>query len=116
MKNKQLALDELAKDCKIKHHYLDKQGNTCAIGRLAQLSGVPNETLIAADVNPIDDKSNTDCSSMAEAIEKRFGLTAYELKTIQRLNDDATWEEVLTDAERLAQVLEYVKGIPEDKS
>ncbi len=111
MKNKKLALAELAKDCKLKHQYLNGDGETCAIGRLAQLSAVPDDTLRKAGGASIENISDP---GIARAIADKFGLSMDEMRTIQRLNDDHSWHQELSTEERIAAVLKYVTSLPEE--
>jgi hypothetical protein len=96
MKNIRLLEKAIKEDCEIKSNYIDKDGCTCAIGKLALVAGVPRHTLRKAGNAAIDVSSDDEDTPLGkinavikirEAIHKKFGLS-YDLQgSIQRQND-----------------------------
>jgi hypothetical protein len=107
MKNKQLALAELAKDCNVRETYLDALGmNTCAVGKLAQLAGVEESVLTNCGTNSI-----AACPELYVPIKDKFGLSMGDLHQIQFIND----REIDVD-DRRRLVCAYVSSIAEEAS
>jgi hypothetical protein len=119
MKNKKLALEELAKDCQIWGQYCNGKGETCAVGRLAQLAGIDNRTLMdlgttaisPGAMNLLQKELLESLSKVRKAIYDKFGLTEGELAGIQLNNDH--YKQSRED--RIKSVLLVVKQIKDDE-
>lgn len=85
MKNKQLALKLLAKDCRITNYYL-KDGKTCAVGCLALASRVSERHLASASVG-VACISWPQLQEVRRKIKAMFGLDSEQLVAIQEAND-----------------------------
>lgn len=117
MKRKTEALAALAADCYASHVYLNEQGQTCPIGCLALLAGVPRPVLIGAGSRCIDgEPDNPRIAEIAEAVCGHFGLTVPALAEIQETND-ATYGDTgkpLPVETRRRRVLALVNTEPDD--
>ena len=86
MKNYKLAREALANDCHLVGNYVGPIGSarTCAIGRLAIMSGVTREELRPLNNIPIISRRMI---AVRNAIASKFGLNMIELSLIQEAND-----------------------------
>ena len=112
MKNKKLLLAAIAEDCKLRFRYINNAGETCAIGKLALLAGVSEETLRAAGKTTIMSREPGDdvlVDPIRDKIYEKFGLDECHLALIQELND-----EIIFLKERRVQILGYLKGLTTD--
>lgn len=92
MKHKQELIDLLMADAKLRYVYADGEGNTCAIGGMAEKFGWTPKPL-KGEVNGkgvdalLKDRSR---ASMMPALKKaieHFDLTKDQVKLIQKTND-----------------------------
>lgn len=92
MKNKQLAIRVLKKDCEITGSFYVK-GETCAVGRLALEAGVSPRRLAKIPEVGVDAYNYHDETTMGlikeilGKIKRKFGLTKRQLLRIQHQND-----------------------------
>lgn len=103
MKNKQLALKLLAKDCEKAGRYVDGR-KTCAVGCLALASGVDMDALIKLGGAPIQRNALFEVRMLIRA---KFNLSDEDLGRIQQANDVNN-----TVKERRKAVLKIVQAIP----
>lgn len=97
MKNKAKAIKVIKSDCKIKQQYMDKDGNTCAIGALALSVGVMfpdyNDALFPitgwrGNIECIDMGNSAFVIATRKALLDEFGLSTLDLCRIQKANDE----------------------------
>jgi hypothetical protein len=84
MKNKRMAIKAIKEDCQIRCRYINKKGDTCAIGKLALLAGVRRSVLRKLGSDRISEEV---CNAVSSAITRKFGLDASNQDRIQILND-----------------------------
>lgn len=84
MKNKSLAIETIKNDCKIAHHYINEQGETCAIGALALAVGLT--------LPDVDDtfKQNDPINHLplCGLLMEKYNLSESTLSLIQAANDE----------------------------
>lgn len=85
MKNKELAINALGKDCEVVGQYVE-DGKTCALGCLALLAGIDRDYLEQEEYNGEEITHNA-MAPVAKAIEEMFGLNVFQQAAIQRTND-----------------------------
>jgi hypothetical protein len=100
MKNQNLAIKLIQKDCHIRGKLLDENGFTCAVGALALASGVTRKHLLNQETLDMNGEIK---------IAKKFGLVNWQLSQIISRNDD---EPRLRDRRR--EVIKFLRTIPED--
>lgn len=87
----QAIMDVLEQDCILAGQYVNADGQTCAIGALAEAAGFDIKRLLGKRTNnrgilESEDK-RTLLGQMREAIKEKFGLSLSQMKLIQRHND-----------------------------
>lgn len=114
MKNKQLAIRVLQKDCEITGSFYVK-GETCAVGRLALEAGVSPRKLASVDEVGVsyrafgpqdDDYTWKVVKEILAKIKAKFGLSKNQLQVIQSRNDRCDDRET-----RVKRVVQYVSKL-----
>ena len=111
MKNKNYAIRVINRDCKTCDMYRDEQGNTCAIGALAEAAGVrvPKYGFIGNKGVSIGmPVSSRWVIKAGEAIAKKFGLDLEQQQEIQNLNDSSDNH---TPRLRRRAIVQYLKTL-----
>lgn len=97
----QSAIKLIEKDCLARFHYVDEDGDTCALGCLALAAGVKRTTLRTYSRKIISFLPN-----VARKIESKFGLNAAHQDRIQYENDSTAYVH-----KRRSAIVAYLKGL-----
>lgn len=108
MKNKELAIEIIGKDCAIKYAYCDADGLTCAVGALALAAGAKEWELRDAKTASIwcDDPL---VARLRFLIESKFGLVEVDLAHIQDWNDASD-----TPEKRRIAIIGFLNTLPDE--
>lgn len=95
------AVALIKKDCQIKGHYVDGDGNTCALGCLALAAGVKKQTLENHNSSPIEW-----VETAYRKIKTKFGISLNQQSKIMGLNDSSSKPET-----RRKHIVRYLKTL-----
>jgi len=98
---KKAIIAAIMNDAEIRYNYINLEGQTCVIGGLARVAGVPDSVLrqaasgnISYGKNDVNNPYNSDAPNVYKAIKtirraitRRFGLTIREQYVLQKVND-----------------------------
>ena len=101
-KQYELAFSILKNDCKIRHRYVNKNGETCAIGALAEATGV----WVTPGYHKYGNSRKIGLHNGGGRLAGKFGLSLTELSYIQEANDAHSSRE-----RRVKAVLEALDAI-----